>query len=237
MLVALCAVVLAQPAAPKDLPQLVKLINASYQKLHGFRDTWSFKNGDGNVLKFNRTMDGDRYHEVVLVDDVEVCEAGYNEKASFGICFPLQIYAEGIDTRAAKPEPPQRTDAGSFTFRIEEHGFTIQSNPQAKIVSVTSQMESGKRVRQVVAKAVNPVNGHSAKIDMILWPNDWVLTDIKITLAKRGKPDEVHNYACKIETGLHMEPSEFRLTPSKVPGYQKLSIEDYTKQAASYMGG
>ena len=239
VLLAICALLLSQASVPKDLPDLVKLVNASYEKLEGFRDTWELKSDDGSVVSFNRTLDGSHYHEVIRSNDADVFEVGDSGSAGFGVCYPLRIYTQTTpnpNDKTPAPEAP-KPESGSFQFKIENRGFTIESDPIAKIISIKPETVGDKSVRHVIAKVGNPLSGSVVTADMIFLPNDWVLTDFKMTISKKDKPDEVNHFTCKVETGLHFDASEFSINSAKVQGFEKLPVDEFTKQSASFMGG
>jgi hypothetical protein len=236
MLIALCALLTVQQTTPKDLPELVKLINSGYQKLHGFRDTWEMKGDDGTSMTIKRTIDGTRYHEILHTSDTDVMETGCDDSTSYAIFYPNHVYSQSKIDPNAKPTPPAKAEKGSIQFNIETQGFTILSDPPAKIVSVTTEVIDGQKVRHFVAKATNPANGNKFKADLLLLATDWVLTDFTVTVSKKGEPDQVSHFSAKVETGLSIADDEFRLDSAKVQDFKQVTPEEYQKAAAGGSG-
>jgi|GEM_PF-4462784 len=220
MLGAFCFLIAVQ-TGPKDFQELAKQSRAAYASLKGYRDEWTLAGDDGkDAMSVRRRFDGGRRMcETRVQGDLTVVD-GSDGKTDYNVMVPMKMYSQGPH-RAGEETPSPKVDPGSCSFTIDASGYSFASDPPIPILSVVTGEFKGRQVRHALGRVAN--SGGTAQVDLLFWPNAWILCDATITTTlTKGEKSVLHWVAKSIETNVKFGPKDFALDPSLIKGFTRL---------------
>lgn len=236
MLAQICALLVLPSGQPKDMAELSQLMNAAYAKLKGFEDDWKLTS-QGTAVSYRRILDGDRHHFSVVVNGKTMLVSGSNGKNEYAAIYPTKCYYTEPDKKEWGKDEPVKPQKGNYQFNITENSFSISSDPPLQIRQVVPAMLEGRKVRHVVAETSNPETGGRLRMDLLFWPDAWILCRATVTLTKKGqKPEVAVHTEATVRKGLQFRSDVFKLDPKSLQGFKRVSKADIVK-AMSGGGG
>jgi|GEM_PF-6630682 len=230
MVPALALLLVLQDKPSMTYEKLAENLYRESRQVRGYYEEWTFEfEGDEGKTISRRWLDGPRYRQTIEFKGETHVEAGHDGNEFWVILPPSKRYVAKTAPNSAFTDKFEVVKLEDGTVHLSfktAYDLLFSANPEFVLKSITEEVENGKKVRKVTARAERLPERY---MNLTLWIDGdrWLMRRAELLgYGEEGKKIAGTFIRTVQKTDQKFDPSEFRLDQAKVAGFEKTEGPD-----------